>query len=290
MSRGPLRRPANRRGLTLLEVMLAIGLLVLVSGMLFMFYDAMLRAREYGRKAATDGYLARTIAEQIAEEVRSAAGFVPAIGPGISGTDRLLTIQTVAIPDKTLFRRLSIKDQRLPAEADIRQVQYYLAYDEDVDHTYADGIDAAAPLGLVRREVRTLYRPRVQLEGVSDGVDLDLLAPELKYVRFRYFDGVDWLDKWDIGQDPEGQTGNSLPQAVEITVGYTELPPPEEEDDQAQEDEAELVDSDLTPSEPEPYSEQTFTTMIRIPQADAFFQSRGMRGQRRSRLSQSEGR
>jgi len=176
-----------------------------------------------------------------------------------------------------------VKDVPFPAESDIRQVQYYLAYDPDKRHTYPDGTEADAPMGLVRREVKTLYQTN-QFANQAESVDLDLVSSELKYVRFRYFDGVDWVDKWDIGNDPAGQQGNSLPQAVEITVGYAELPPPEEENKDLKD-----TNADLTVSEPEPYSPDSYSVVVRLPQADAFFGSRMQRAQRRSRIGKSSG-
>ena len=274
------------RGMTLVELLLALGLIVLVSAMMFQFYEQTLRSRDRGTQVMTDHKLARTIAGMIAEEIRSANGFVTNLGPGINGDDRTISIQTVALPDKALFLQRSIKDEPLPGECDIRHVQYYLAYDEeDAQYEYSDGRQAAAPMGLVRREIRTLNQPVID-ETRSQTVDLDLIAPEMKYIRFRYFDGVDWVDKWDIGRDMEGGLGNSLPQAVEITVGYTELPPKDESEIQFEEENKR--DSDLIPSVLEPYDQRTFTVVVRLPQADPFLGSRMMRAQRRSRMQSEE--
>ncbi|MCG8408760.1 MAG: type II secretion system protein GspJ [Phycisphaerales bacterium] len=296
------RRKVMRRGLTLLELLLALGLIVLVSAMMFSFYDVIMRSRERGKEAVSSGYLARTIAHQIAEEVRSANGFVTSFGPGIIGYERRITIQTVSNPDKILFRPRQIEDLPPPAQFDVRQVQYYLAYDEEETYTYPDGTEADEPLGLVRREMKTLFQTPEVPTGTTDPaaiqqddsnpfapkVDLDLLAPEIRYLRFRYFDGVEWVDDWVIATEPEGSLGNSLPQAVEITVGYIELLPPEEEDEQDDEEkeEGEFTDSELTPSRPEPYSRETYTVTVRLPQADSFFGSRMMRAQRHGRSSQ----
>jgi hypothetical protein len=276
-------RNREQRAVTLIELLLALGLIMLVSGMMFAFYDASLRSRDFGHRRMTDSQLARVIAMKIAEEIRSANGFVSTVGPGISGERRLLTIQTVALPNKELFWQRSIKDVPPPAECDIRQVQYYLAYDDEETHSYPDGTEAAAPLGLVRREIKTLYQGTL-VESKAESVDLDLLAPEMKYLRFRYFDGIDWLDKWDIGADLEGQTGNSLPQAVEVTVGYTPLPPEDENEFKLDEE-----DQDLAISMPEPYSPETYTVVVRLPQSDTFFGSRLMRAQRRSRMGTGSG-
>ncbi len=269
----------RRRGMTVLEVVLAIGLMVMVSVMMFTFYDQCLRRREVVKESISSGYLARAIAHKIADEIRSANGFVAQAGPGITGKERMITLQTIAIPDRKVFSVLGIEDQAPPAECDVRQVQYYLAYDEDeANYQYADGTTGAAPMGLVRREIKTLYQVLLD-ETKRKNVDLDLLAPEIKYLRFRYFDGVEWLDRWDLGQQPEGKLGNSLPQAVEVTIGYGEVPPPDVEEEE------ELGDSDSLPAPPEPYARDKYTIMVRLPQADTFFGSRMMRAQRRSRMS-----
>ncbi len=271
----------RRRGFTLIEILLAIGLIVLMSSMMFLFYDASLKARDRGTRMIVDTQLARVIATKIADEIRSSNGFLLGQGPGISGDDRLLRIQTVVLTDPQLYIHRSVKEEPLPGQSDIREVQYYLAYDEDETYVYPDDTEASAPLGLVRREIQTLNQVTVD-ETDQEDVDLDLLAPELKYVRFRYFDGVEWVDKWDIGDSPEGGAGNSLPQAVEVTVGYAPaLAPPEEEDLDLEED------PDLIPSEPEPYSPQTYTVTVRLPQADTFFGSRIMRANRRSNRGSS---
>lgn len=282
--RAPARARSRRRALTLLEVLLAVGLMVLVSLLLFGFYDSVLRTRDTVQRVTSTGYLAKMIAHQIAEEIRGANGFAPTLGPGISGKEHILTLQTVVHPDPKLFKKRGIDDQPPPAECDIRVVQYYLGYDkENENYEYESGVTGMAPIGLVRREVKTHFQSAL-FEKDENCVHLDLISPELKYLRFRYYDGVDWVDRWDIGQEPEGQMGNSLPQAVEVTVGYEEIPPPEEE-----EEEEGLAESDLKPSEPEKHRMEAYTVMVRLPQADTFFGSRLMRAQKITRTRASAG-
>ncbi len=260
--------------MTLIEVLLAMGLMTFVAATMFMFYDISLKTREDGTRRITDKNLARVVALKIADEVRSANGFLQGAGAGIGGRERMIMLQTVVIPDKELFVRRRIEDTPLPGQSDIRQVQYYLAWDDEQSFLYEDGTNGPAPLGLVRREVRTINQTILR-EDQQQSVDLDLYAPELKYLRFRYFDGVEWLSSWDLGDAPMAGMGNSLPQAVEITVGYTAIPPPVEE-----EEELDLDQSDLLPAPPEPYSEETYTVVVRLQQADTFFGSRLMRAQR----------
>ncbi len=62
-------------------------------------------------------------------------------------------------------------------------------------------------------------------------VTTELYAPEIKYLRFQYFDGTLWLDQWQTtdefgGEDmgkaaATGKATYALPQAVMITLGRT---------------------------------------------------------------------
>jgi prepilin-type N-terminal cleavage/methylation domain-containing protein len=47
-----------------------------------------------------------------------------------------------------------------------------------------------------------------------------VLAPEVKTLQFRYFDGTNWLEYWDgTLPGPDGVTPQGPPRAVEVTVG-----------------------------------------------------------------------
>lgn len=254
-------RGGKRRGFTLLEVLLAIGLIVLMSSMMFLFYDASLKARDRGTRMIVDTQLARVVAMKIADEIRSANEFgFGGQNLGVSGDDRMIRLQTVVLPDPELLIVRSVKDAPLPAQSDVREVQYYLAYDEDETYVYPDDTEASAPLGLVRREIKTLNQVTLDETNALD-VDLDLVAPELKYLRFRYFDGHGWVDKWDKQVSLTSGLGRSLPPVVEVTVGYVPLPPETEEEISFKEEQG------LLPSEPEPYATQTYTVTVHLRQA-----------------------
>lgn len=257
--------------MTLIELLLALGLIVLVSVMMFLFYDQILHSRERGRRYMIDGYLARVIAHKIADEIRSADGFLLGIGPGVSGKERQIVLQTLTLPDKDVFKRAALTDRALPGQCDIREVKYYLAYDEDQSHAYPDGTEGPAPMGLVRSEMKTLLQPVVN-EDNEESLSLDLLSPEIKYLRIRYFDGAEWLDRWQLAGAGMGQMANTLPQAVEVTVGYDELPPEKEE-------ELDFDKNNFKPAPPEPYSSKTYTVTVWLPQADVFLGSRLLRAQ-----------
>lgn len=270
MTRTAVHVRGRRRAMTLIELLLALGLIVLVSAMMFAFYHQIMLSRDNGRRVVTEGHLARVIANKIADEIRSAGGTLAGVGPGIQGKSRVITLQTTLLPDKEVFLTRSIKDRAMQAQCDIRSVQYYLAYDADSGHEYPDGTSGPAPLGLVRSEIKTLFQRQVNDQQESS-VHLDLFASEIKYLRFRYFDGAEWLDRWEVGSSFGGMA-NALPQALEVTVGYEELPPEEEE-------ELDFDKSNLKPAPPEPYSQSTYTVTVWLPQADAFLGSRLLRAQ-----------
>ena len=269
------RAGAIRRGLTLLELVLAIGLMVLMMGFMFSFYETSLSTRERGTKTILDNQLCRTVAMKIADEIRSANGFLIGLGPGISGNSRIIKLQTVVLPDKEHFIKRGIQDAPPPASSDIRQVAYYLAYDDTQTADYPDGTAGPLPLGLVRREIKTLNQVVID-ETRKEDVGIDLFAPEIKYLRLRYFDGVQWLDGWDLGAGPEGGMGNSLPQAVEVTVGYEAMPPPTEDILGFKDD------GNVLPAEAEYYAPEKYTVVVRLAQADTFFGSRLMRATRKA--------
>jgi len=273
-----MTRPGRTRraGMTLLELVLAIGIMVLLIAFMFGFYWNALRSRERGLHDMESTQLARVIAQQIAREIRGASGTMGSYGAGLSGGEHDIRLTTVVLPDREMFRRESIVTKQMPAQSDVRQIQYYLAYDPETEVDYPDGRSAGKNLGLVRREIKTLNQAAVN-ENRREEVDTDLLAPELGYLRFRYFDGVDWIRKWDIAGLP-GQ--NALPQAVEVTVGYQPLPPPENtnalgsDSGDSSEDDTEDV-SDI--ADPRSFAPDEFTLVVRIPQSDTFFGSRIMR-------------
>ncbi|MFO0973524.1 MAG: prepilin-type N-terminal cleavage/methylation domain-containing protein [Phycisphaerae bacterium] len=283
-------RRRTPRGLTLLEVLVSIGIIVLMMATLFVFYDRAIGDRDRGRRVLSQGELAWTLAHKIADEVRSANGFVADLGAGIRGLSHEITLQTTTLPDRQLFAPRSIRDKPLPAQCDVREVRYYLAIDTESQEEYPDPqggdtpVSAPRTLGIVRREVRT-FRQTGPAVGRPEDAEVELLTPtgdtntSLRFLRFRYFDGVDWVDVW---QPPQSGMGNSLPQAVEITVGYKPVPP---EDPTA----LDLNALDAQQSQPEAYAQDRYTVVVRLNQADTFFGSRLMRASNRAASSLSGG-
>jgi len=254
-------------GFTLLEVVLAISLLAVVSGLMYWFFWNAMSTTEREANQARDVQLVRVVLDRMARELRQASGFVPTYGPGVIGYEHAVSINTVVLPDKKLMYPRSIKDRQEVGQFDLQEVRYYIGWDEE--NTNSNGDPRA--LGLVRRVSKTFLRDAIiegdESEDAGDeeqavAVKEELYAPEIKYIEFKYFDGATWWDDWEIKQ------GNSLPQIVRVTVGFVPVLPEEEELD--------LVEDDFLrdESEQEPLAADRFAMFIRLVQADTFLGSR----------------
>ena len=272
---------ARRGGLTLLETVLAISLLTTLLGMMFWFYDSALQARGEGIERTRDVQLVRVVLDRIGQEVRQAAGNISGYGPGLVGHKHGISVNTLVLPDKIVSRRRGITDQQIAAQFDLQEVSYYIAWDEE----NLDEEGNSRALGLARKVFKTFNRgvfvQSDSEEEVEDeealAIKEELYAPEIKFLEFRYFDGATWWEDWQLAQ------GNSLPMMVRITVGFTPLPPEEEE-------KLELIEDNFMrdESEREPLEDDKFTIFVRPVQADV--NPIGVRLQREaSAFTESEG-
>jgi len=149
-SRGPHR---TRRGVTLLEVVLAMGLLVVVSSMTYWFYESSLETRRRGMDEAYRLRLARVISDRIADEIRQASLIATEGRAGIRGQPERIWLSTLRVPRKDLAQERSAREEPPPAEYDLVKTEYKIARHPEILHD--DGYEM--PLGLARVE---LLRPR----------------------------------------------------------------------------------------------------------------------------------
>jgi prepilin-type N-terminal cleavage/methylation domain-containing protein len=103
--------------------------------------------------------------------------------------------------------------------ADLKTVRYYVRPGEAVEAGSASAtpFDPAAQLrvgGLVRQEIGRSERVFAEQNGGSDVLNSgeSLLAPEVVHIEFRYFDGSQTLDVWDMRER------KSLPVAIEACI------------------------------------------------------------------------
>jgi len=268
-----MRNQTRRRAFTLLEVVISIGLFVLLLTTTFAFYDAALREREEGQAMSRNAQLARVVLDRMVREIRQATSNVASYGPGIIGHEDnefgpSISVNTIAMPDKALSEVRDIDRRRLPGQFDLRNIQYSILWDYENLDTNGDPV----ALGLARSETRTFLRDVIIMEdsGSEDGEAIaedaaqafkrELYAPEIKYLKFYYFDGATWWKDWNVA---------ALPQMVRITIGFIPGVPPQEE-------ELEIVEDDFleNPDEIDPLPADQYSVIVRVAQADVFFGSR----------------
>jgi len=260
----------------------ALGLVVMLLGAAYGFYQHSLRVCEKGTQIAEDAQLMRAVVMRMADELRQANDLIegfgapvagatawsgsqgeslqaPEISAMVGGPDRITFImQTVPNPFD-VFKRRSLLEKPPPAEHDVRLIHYRIVWDEEnVD-------EEGNPIcrGLFRGEVRTL-NPYQALGAEPTTIELEQYAPQIKYLELRYFDGSSqegWTSKWAGGQ------GNTLPQAIRITVGTVPVPP-DETIEPGILDESEMAERDAE------YHPDRYTMIVRLPGADTFFGSR----------------
>jgi type II secretory pathway component PulJ len=126
---------------------------------------------------------------------------------GVIGDNTSLTLYVSKVPGELYASRTGDMGQLV---SDIRKIQYWLADNG---------------LGLCRQEVRVATAEEALTTAPPGGdVNTYLLAPEVKSIEFRYFDGSSWVESWDsttVGDDTITPIG--APRAIEVRVGV--LPP-----------------------------------------------------------------
>lgn len=284
-----LPKTQSRCALTLLEVIISISLIVLLLSAMLSFFWQVLDVRDAAVVAADRMQIARQVLSRLVTELRGCVGFekfgfpidqplveedildeaedierpeVPAeTVPLLIGTRRSITFLTTTLPQEHQYDFFREDANPPPAQHDLTQVSYWLWVDPEETDEEGEPIIG----GIVRTEKKTLNQFLVELEDPLD-VRNDLWSHELGYLEFRYFDGVEWTTTWEVTE------GNSLPQLIQITVGFKPCTS------------YELEDQDLEeyPIDQYPYGDDQehpdrYSTIMRIPAADKFFSSRVQR-------------
>jgi len=267
----------SHSALTLLEVVIAISLMVLLLGALLSFSWEAGQTRRRCGVIADRTQLARQVLERIATELRGCIGSEEIGFPmeqRLVGDRRSITFLTAVLPGDHQYGFFDDTEDPPPAQHDLTLVTYGLWIDPD------QKTDEGEPIvgGLLRTEKKTLNQFLVDEQDILD-VRTDLWSHEIGYLEFRYFDGVEWDVEWSITE------GNSLPQLIQVTVGFGSIT--QDEVDNRDLDEFPLEDYPLGDDKEHP---DRYSMIVRIPAADKFFGSRIQRlGQQASEMFGVEG-
>ena len=318
------RKSRSRRyGITLLELVLAMGLLTMISSLTYWFYASSLQTRQQGVIEAQALRLSRIVLDRIVREIRQAAMIPSEGGVAIRGDAEQIRLTTLRTPDRELYREVyrarDREQESLRVEYDIVKVAYHIVrhpeiQDEDgydlpiglgrmeirvprpEQFVFGEAFDARAPVGHRRDEFsetedaleadpdtgsqaedealdafdEALFGEDDESRGIGAEAEInweELYAPEIKYLRFCYFDGQKWWDSWNVEGD------NPLPQMVLVTVGFEGAPPFGEDFGRTENEEfctclnEDPVDCERLPSD-------RSSRVVRLVQSDPLFRSR----------------
>ncbi|MCA9292153.1 MAG: prepilin-type N-terminal cleavage/methylation domain-containing protein [Phycisphaerales bacterium] len=182
----------RRTGFTLIEVIVAIGLLLVLSGIMFAFLFELLSTRDQVRRHVAMERAATTMIDRIEADLLGCIVGDDHAGAGIEGTNETLTILSRAVSVEHAERGV---DDPVPF-GDLQQSEYRF--------------DERSRTIEVRRSV---VSDRLRARGSMSG-----LGGSISHVRFRYYDGTDWLDRYD------SLAADRLPVAVEVAVWFGPWP------------------------------------------------------------------
>lgn len=263
MMRSRHHRPP--RGLTLLEVIMSIAIIVVMMSAMLTFLWQFMEGRRHASLAAEEMLIARSVLEKVASELRGCVGFDEVgfpmeQGQRLLGDRRSISFLTLTLPEKHQYEFDADFETPLPAQHDLRQVSYSLWVDEDNVDEEGEPIVG----GIIRTEKKTLNQFLID-EDDPLTIRNDLWSHELGYLEFRYFDGVEWTTEWNITE------GISLPQLIQVTVGFRSITQYELDDDDLTE--YPIENPDFALGDDLPHSDR-YSVLIKIVAADKLFSSR----------------
>ncbi len=202
----PARRAARRarRGLTLLEILVAVGVLAMISTLVYGAFDQMSRIRKGVEGTSERFHQGSSAIARMSRELQSAYLSLhrPLLNPGLEVSRTAFVGVDSGKLDRVDFtsfshRRLGLGERT----SDQNELSYFLSQNPD-----------SPAVDLARREAA-----HIDLEPRKGGV-VQVLAEDVLELDLRYFDPMvgDWVDSWDSTQ-PTGQF-ERLPMQVRIEL------------------------------------------------------------------------
>ncbi len=230
----------KRKSFTLIEVLLAVSIIMMIMGTVYAFYTHSVKVTQMAKAKMQDSQLARVLLFKIAAELRAVTTSGSRFTTVMSGEAESIEFITTVVPSRLVFFPQDITDSGRVIEHDLRLVHYSLGKDED---------DEEKILGLRRDELRCLLTPIIDEKSASEltpeeieeakedqrkfkfSLDSDsdqavseqplisqvILSDRIKYLRFDYYDGTQWLNRWDPTEP------DAIPRAVKVTIGFTQV-------------------------------------------------------------------
>ena len=201
-----MSRRAAQRGLTLLEILVAVGILAMVSTLIYGAFDGMQRSRTGIARIDERFHQGRQALVRMSRELQSA--FLSLHQPQLYASAVRTTVflgTDGGQSDRVDFT--SFSHQRLMRnmhESDQNELSYFIARDPERNDKY----------DLVRREQK-----EIDLDPTKGGV-VSVLCEDVTAFDVQYLEPLNdtWLDSWDSSQQASQYTFNRLPLQVRIQL------------------------------------------------------------------------
>jgi prepilin-type N-terminal cleavage/methylation domain-containing protein len=214
----PRIRPT--RGFSLMELLVSMTLMVVIASCLYGSLRGGFNARRVGLIAIEPGVVAMNVLEMMKQDFQGTVSPAAKLGGAFVGTDERtgeydtdsISFYTTAVPatsstasvvsSSTNRNTLGGSDSRLtttktPRIGGTAKVEFALVVN-----------DRQSNYRLIRRVTTNLLSPKEEVEPEEQ-----VLCRSVQALNFRFYDGNDWVDKWDSTTD-----ANCLPLAVEIEI------------------------------------------------------------------------
>jgi len=189
----------NQKGLTLIEIMVAIAILGMMAVLLFQSIDGMLDSQEEVVKLDDATHLATNALNKIFDDLQ--ASFLIK-SPVMLGDNPDYKIGFMGKEDRLDFNSFShrrfVKDQK---ETEVAEIGYYLKSRDDLSGVYY----------LMRRESSKVD------QKTDEGGRSDILLDNVKSLQLEYYDSraKEYTKTWDTFL---GSIQDRLPRAVKVTL------------------------------------------------------------------------
>lgn len=207
-----LIRKRVRAAFTLVEVLLAVGIIAGLLVVVLYFYQQAAELRTELLVAAERSSAARLLMDRLTAELRTARAHTFYEVPMV-GDSSYLQFITTDLPSPTAWTGERLGRITRP-ESDLKLVSY--GTEVSREDTNVIGL-ARAEEPLV--ELRTAPASEAVLpdiDATTNKANTILITDAFRYIRFRYYDGYNWLESW---------SDTFLPKGVEVTLGSEPMPP-----------------------------------------------------------------
>ena len=226
-------RSHRRDGFTLLEMILALLIGLFLMGAVYTMFDRQFAHSKGGREATQEATMVRSILARISNDIAGCLGpYDPKQIPdasatsgestssgattastastatvqfnyGIQGSSSELTVCSTRVPRELIGpdkRRSDVSGA--DKVSDLRRISYWLVEGQ----------------GLAHQEVKRVTGENAD-QNIADTDQLIKYIPEVKAIRFQFWDGATWTSSWDSNSPgADGETPIGPPAAVEIVI------------------------------------------------------------------------